>query len=167
MSYPDHLLNADRGLDSDEEDGHKLNARLKYLNRSLDSFWRRWRRENLLELCEAHHHYHSSGEPQLVEGDIVVVYADNQPRSCWKLGRIERVLIGADGHKRAATVRVSNNGHTSTLDRPIQHLYPLEVVPHADADAMSEPENEEACKPTEEETLPEQPDSRPRRSAAT
>ena len=32
---------------------------------------------------------------------------------------------------------------------------------------MSEPENEEACEPTEEETLPEQPDPRPRRSAAT
>ena len=32
---------------------------------------------------------------------------------------------------------------------------------------MSEPENEEACEPAEEEMLPEQPDSRPRRSAAT
>ena len=32
---------------------------------------------------------------------------------------------------------------------------------------MSEPENEEACEPAEEETLPEQPDSRPRRLAAT
>ena len=115
----------------------------------------------MLELHEAHRHYHSSGEPQLVEGDIVVVYTDNQARSCWKLARIERVLIGADGHKRAVTMRVSNNGRTSTLDRLIQHLYPLEVVSHADADAMSELENEEACKPTEKETLPEQPDSRP------
>ena len=84
----------------------------------------------MLELREAHRHYHSSGEPQLVEGDIVVVYADNQPRSCWKLGRIEKVLIGADGHERASTVRVSNNGRSSTLD---QHLYPLEVVSQADA----------------------------------
>ena len=40
MNYPDHLLNAGRGLDSDQEDSHKLNARLKHLNHSLDSFWR-------------------------------------------------------------------------------------------------------------------------------
>ena len=50
MSYPDHLLSTDHGLDSDEEDSHKHNARLKHLNHSLDSFWRRWRREYLLEL---------------------------------------------------------------------------------------------------------------------
>ena len=32
MSYPDHLLNADRGLDSDEQDSHKLNVRLHLIN---------------------------------------------------------------------------------------------------------------------------------------
>ena len=161
MSYPDHLLTADHGLDSDEEDGQKLNARLKHLNYSLDSFWKRWRREYLLELREAHRHHRSSGESQLVEGDIVVVYTDNQPRSCWKLGRIERMIIGADGQRRAATVRVSNNGRTSTLNRPIQHLYPLEVASHADGCEQKD------CEPTEQEILLEQPDPRPRRSAAT
>ena len=84
----------------------------------------------MLELCEAHRHHRSSGEPQLTEGDIVVVYSDDQPRSFWKLGRIEKVLQGADGQRRAATVRVSKNGRTSTLNCPIQHLYPLEVVSH-------------------------------------
>ena len=63
VSYPDHLLTAGFGLDSDKE--------------------------YLLELREAHRHHHSSRDPQLVEGDIVVVYSDNQPR---KLGWIERVL---------------------------------------------------------------------------
>lgn len=153
MSYPDHLLTTKYGLDSDNEDnedGHKLNARLKHLNHSLDSFWRRWRREYLLELREAHRHHHSSGEPRLAEGDIVM-YSDNQPHSCWKLGQIERVFIGADGQKRAATVRVSKKGRTSTLDRPIQHLYPLEMVSHADA--APEQENKEACESTEHETL--------------
>lgn len=165
MSYPDHLLTFEYKLDSDEEDGHKLNARLKHLNYSLDSFWKRWRREYLLELREAHRHHRSSGKTQLSEGDIVVVYTDKQPRSCWQLGRIERLFIGSDGQKRAATVRVSKNGRTSTLDRPIQHLYPLEIVSHEDAE--SEKETEEACESTERETLPEQPASRPRRSAAT
>ena len=52
-----------------------------------------------------------------------VVYADDLSRSCWRIGWIERVIIGADGQRRAATVRASKNGQTSTLDRLIQHLY--------------------------------------------
>ena len=40
---------------------------------SLDLFWRRWRREYLLELCEAHCHHRSSGEPQLSKGDIILL----------------------------------------------------------------------------------------------
>ena len=84
----------------------------------------------MLELREAHRHHRSTGEPHLTEGDIVVVYSEDQPRSFWKLGRIEKVLQGADAQQRAATVRVSKNGHVSALNRPMQHLYPLEVVSH-------------------------------------
>ena len=38
--------------------------------------------------------------------------------------------MGADGQIRAANTRVSKKGRSSTLDRPIQHLYPLEVASH-------------------------------------
>ena len=168
MSFPDHLLTAN--CDIEDDVGYKLNNRVKYLNRSLESFWKRWRREYLLELREAHRHHRSSGEAQLAEGDVVVVFSEDQPRSCWKLGRIERVILGADGQIRAATVRVSKNGRTSTLDRPIQHLYPLEVVLRT-VDDTSEQETERARDTTvEAESIPKQPNvhsSRPRRSAAT
>ena len=70
MSYPDHLLTNNYGLDGDP------------LTHSLDSFGRRWRREYLLELYEMQHNHHSSGKLQLVEGHIAVVYSDNQPHSC-------------------------------------------------------------------------------------
>ena len=46
MNFPDHLLAANQEIESDDEDC-RLNAHLKYLNQSLDSFWRRWRREYL------------------------------------------------------------------------------------------------------------------------
>ena len=139
MSYPDHLLTTTDEFEDDEVVGHKLNARFKHLNRSLNSFWKRWRREYLLELREAHRHHRSSGTSELNVGDIVVVYSDDQPRSCWKLGRIERLFTGNDGNRRAATVRVSKNGHISMLDRPIQHLYPLEV---SQADTVTQRETE-------------------------
>ena len=139
MNFPDHLV-VNHKVDSEGEDS-QLSARLKHLNRSLDAFWRRWRREYLLELREAHHHHRSSGKPQIAEGDVVVVYTEDQPRSCWSLGRIERLITGADGQTRAATVRVSRKGRVSVLDRPIQHLYPLEVVPSSDP--VPEEENED------------------------
>ena len=85
-------------------------------------------------LREAHRHHCSSGESHLSEDDIVVAYSGDKPRSCWKLGRIEEIIVGADGQKRAATVRVSEKSRVSNLDRPIQHLYPLEVSPPYDAE---------------------------------
>jgi hypothetical protein len=89
MNFPGHLLATSHDSECDV-DGCDLNARLKHLNRLLDSFWKRWRREYLLELREAHRHHRSNGD--LSEGDIVTIYSDGQPRSCWKLGRIERMI---------------------------------------------------------------------------
>ena len=167
LSYPDHLT-VDHEEDSDV-DASPLNTRFRHLNQLLDGFWSRWRKEYLLELREARHHHRSSGEPQLAEGDIVVVYSDDQPRSFWKLGRIEKVLQGADGQRRAATVRVSKNGRTSTLSRPIQHLYPLEVVSHNYSVAEPEDNPEDEPRSDEPRLEPERSgisSTRPQRLAA-
>ena len=83
-------------------------------------------------------------EPHLTEGDIVVVYSEDQQRSLWKLGKIERIFQGADAQQRAATVLVSKNGCMSTLDRPIRHLYPLEVVSHNFTSTQSDSSLEDA-----------------------
>ena len=48
---------------------------------------------------------------------------DDAPRSQWKLGVIEELVRGNDGFVRLVTLRTAN-GRT---DRPIAHLYPLEV----------------------------------------
>ena len=50
MNFPDHLV-VNHEVDSEGADS-QLSARLKHLNHSLDAFWRRWRREYLLELCK-------------------------------------------------------------------------------------------------------------------
>ena len=151
MNFPDHLV-VNHEVDSEGEDS-QLSAQLKPLNRSLDAFWRRWRREYLLELRETHRHHRSSGKPQIAEGDVVVVYSEYQPCSCWSLGRIERLITGADGQMRATTVRVSRKGHVSVLDRPIQHLYPLEVVPSSDPAPEEENEDNVSDEEPASETL--------------
>lgn len=45
-------------------------------------------------------------------------------------------MTGADGEVRAVSVRVTNDGRSSTLCRPIQHLYPIEVRDSQDRDAI-------------------------------
>ena len=81
------------------------------------------------------------------QGDIVVVYSDDQPRSCWKIERVEHIIEGADGHARAARICVSGKGRTKILNRPIQHLYPLEVAAPIEVDDT--PQREEIQDVTE------------------
>ena len=158
MSLPHCLTD-----DVDEEvDSEAFNNRLKYLNRTLNSFWKRWRKEYLLELREAHRHYRSSGAPQIVIRDVVVVHVEGQPRGHWKLGVIERVMVGADGVVRAALVGVTTKGRSSTLCRPIQHLYPIEVR-HTQEEATQE----EAVNPEPRDDPERKPTmKRPTRDAA-
>ena len=64
---------------------------------------------------------------------------------------------------------MSKNGRTLTLNRPIQHLYPLEVVSHNSS--VAEPEDNPVDEPRSEDPRPEPEQSsisstRPKRSAA-
>ena len=116
----------------EDDSGHEvLTKRARHLNRSLNQFWTRWRREYLLELREAHrqHQGHTNPTPVSVD-DIVVVHAENQPRGFWRLGKITELVKGCDGNVRGAIVRVPGKGRQATsLHRPLQLLYPLEE-PH-------------------------------------
>ena len=48
-------------------------------------------------------------------------------RGLWKLGRVRELIPGVDGNVRGAFVRVQSGGGHSTIKRPVQRLYPLEV----------------------------------------
>ena len=133
--------------DDGDEKGFKLNSHVTHLNRSLNCFWKRWRREYLLELQEAHRLRCANHGLQMSQGNIVVVYSDDQPRSCWKIGQVEHIIEGADGHARAARICVSRKGRTKILNRPIQHLYPLEVAALIEVDDT--PQREEIQDVTE------------------
>ena len=141
---PSHLLTGHRilslpdnpKLNEEEEDEEfnlierkQLTRRARHLNRTLNTFWTRWRQEYLLELREAHR-YHP-GSPNVVPikvGDVVVVHSSEQPRAFWKLGRVVEVVRGRDGQIRGAKLRVSGKGRqATTLHRPIQRLFPLET----------------------------------------
>ena len=126
-SLPDHLFDADSESDYSPNSRLIVNKRVRHLQTILEHFWNRWRREYLLELRE-NHRYHSHGRVDTVSiGDVVIIHEDT-PRGLWRLGVIERKLIGRDNEIRGAVVRVkSGQGPSSFLKRPIQKLYLLEV----------------------------------------
>ena len=111
-----------------------LSRRMAYLNRNLDHFWKRWKTEYLMELRDCHRYGEaraSRGTYTVQMGDIVLVHRETSPRGLWRLGKVESLKKGADGHVRSATVRVHSKGTRSILlNRPVKRLYPLEVNCH-------------------------------------
>ena len=106
-----------------------LNKRLVYLNRVVDQFWTRWRREYLVSLRDSHRQRRSPGEGSSIDvGDICVLFDPSCPRTFWKLAQVNDLIVGQDGQVRGAVVRTtSKGGSVSILRRPLQHLYPLEI----------------------------------------
>ena len=137
---PSHLLVGFRLLtlpdppvpDDDPEfagDAQDLTRRMAHLNKCLQGFWKRWKKEYLMELTEFHCTRLKKGlEYTLEKGEVVTVYDKGHPRGMWRLGRIEDLIEGADGRVRGVLVRVaSKKGCTKVFRRPVQHIYPLEI----------------------------------------
>lgn len=102
--------------------GQQLVRRWRYRSTIADNFWRRWRKEYLLELRSAHLSKPtvSSG---LQAGDLVLLKEDHLKRHLWKTGRITETFKGRDGLVRSCKLRLPGGAE---VRRPIQLLYPLE-----------------------------------------
>ena len=130
MSLPDGPYNTELSEDVSVVTSD-LSKRMIHLNTVLEHFWKRWKREYLLELRESHRHANhppkKSHCSEIAEGDMVLVHEDSKPRGFWKLAKVESLIIGADGLTRGAVVKVASTGRPTVLRRPVQLLYPLEV----------------------------------------
>lgn len=100
-----------------------LRKRAKFLLRTKDAMWRRWTAEYLRSLRECHRLKHGDKKCTLATGDLDVIQSFGRNRNCWPLGTVEELIEGRDGVVRGAKLRAGR----SHLERPIQHLYPLEM----------------------------------------
>ena len=126
-TLPDDTVPPD--ADDDYTPG-SLTRRAAHLAKTLRKFWRRWKREYLQELREFHRaSQRRESSSSLQTGQVVTVYDEGHPRGLvWRLGRIEELCPGADGKIRGMHVRViSKGGQVKIIQRPIQHIYPMEV----------------------------------------
>lgn len=125
-SIPDDVV-----CDGDDDDDYKVGVtrRFRNLARKRVHFWNRWRREYLTDLREHHKQGNKTGTRRVSIGDVVLVYEENVKRGEWKLGKVERLIVGKDQEVRGARVKVStrDTGKPVYLNRPVQKLYPLEV----------------------------------------
>ena len=174
---PSHLLTGYRVLslpdpdtpnddpDFSSDSAACLTRRMHHLTKSLQQFWRRWKREYLLELREHHRTQLSRGETRIPEvGEVVTVYDEGHPRGLWRLGRVECLIEGVDGVVRGVKVKVvSKKSHAKVLRRPVQHIYPLEVCqPRETGTHNLETKNSDECEtPTTASSS-----ARPKRKAA-
>ena len=100
-----------------------LRKRAKYIKKCKDTMWKRWTNEYLRGLRERHNLKHRRSSGTVEKGEVVIIKGDEKDRNQWKLGIVEEVLPGKDGVVRAVRLRAGRN----QLERPIQHLYPLEL----------------------------------------
>jgi hypothetical protein len=151
MSLPDHFSYSESEDYNPDGSTVLLTKRLMHLNRLLEHFWNRWRREYLVELRECHRRLYKSSSDVISVGDVVIIH-DDSPRGFWKLGLVERLIEGRDNEVRGAVVRVkSGQGASSFLKRPIQRLYPLEVC-HSESDRTKPEDKDVTAEPSAEET---------------
>ena len=101
-----------------------LRKRAKFLKTCKDNLWRRWKREYLTALRERHNLTHKANKFQPKIGDVVIIKTDNKHRGTWPLAVVTEIYPGKDGIVCAVELKTAHG----TLERPIQHLYPLELT---------------------------------------
>ena len=102
---------------------YDLQKRAKYLGKCKDAVWSRWTREYLRGLRERHRLKHKGDSTYPAEGEVVIIKSDEKNRARWKMGAVIDVITGQDGVVRGAKLRTPK----SVIERPVQHLYPLEL----------------------------------------
>lgn len=100
-----------------------LRKHAKFLQKTKDAMWRRRTTEYLRALRERHRLKHGNKQSSLAVGDVVIIKSPERNKNSWPLGIVERLIVGRDGVVRGAGLRAGR----SHIERPVQHLYPLEL----------------------------------------
>ena len=96
----------------------RLSNRVNYINILFIHFWSRWTREYLPPL-QVRNKWKQGSNSSLDINDIVLISEDNVRRGAWPIGRVVKVITGADRVPRTARIRTKNGEFT----RPFQKLY--------------------------------------------
>ena len=122
LMFPQSNIVPERELETIQD--HELRKRARHLRKCKEILWKRWSSEYLRGLRERHNLKHHGKSTSLKIGDVVIIKSEDKNRGKWPLGIIQELYPGRDGIIRAVRLRAGK----SYLERPIQHLYPLELA---------------------------------------
>ena len=107
-----------------DEEPIDLRKRAKHLAKCKEKLWMRWSSEYIKSLRERHNMKSDASDMSATPGDLVMIRGDVPNRGTWRVGVVDSLIVGKDGVTRGANVRT---GKSSTLQRAVQQLYPLEL----------------------------------------
>ena len=120
---PNHLLMLQRNSPMDVtgiNTGLLFREKWKHLESLVDTFWKQWSREYLLNL--QHRDNRKLPLPNLTTGDLVLMMEPNLPRGEWRMGIVTDVTRKLrDGYVRSVGLRTSK----SHYERPVSKLVKL------------------------------------------
>lgn len=100
-----------------------LTKKLRYREQITNHFWKRWRKEYLLELRSANFTTPTNSPSNFKVGDVVLIHEDNVKKHLWKCGLVKELFFGRDSKVRSCELQTSSG----RIKRPIQLLYKLEL----------------------------------------
>ena len=96
-----------------------------HIRKVLSDAKERWVKEYLTEL-RCHHQQRKIGNAQcLMVGDLVLIKEDKKRRHLWKVGKINKLILGRKDIVRGAIVSLGDG--KQNIRRPLELLYPLEA----------------------------------------
>uniref|UniRef100_A0A914LDH4 Integrase catalytic domain-containing protein n=1 Tax=Meloidogyne incognita TaxID=6306 RepID=A0A914LDH4_MELIC len=113
-------------------------------------FWVKWKNEYLLSLREQYKKLSTSNDRWPKEGEFVLLFDSNTPRSLWPTARVTDIFQNTKGIPDTVSLKLIHSGRQTT--RSISHIYPLELQPFNSnqkdfSDSLSEMENEKEQTP--------------------
>ena len=115
---------------------------------------KRWTREYMRALRERHDLKYKKEKKTPSLGEVVLIKNDSRNRGKWNIGVITKLFKGRHGVVHGARMR----SRKTTIDRPIQNFYPLELSTRP---TSSEDDSEE-----QKSLNPDAREFRPKRAAA-
>ena len=89
MSLQDNRSSEAEDSDTDVQP-QDLDRRMRHLSNVMNHFWKRWRKEYLLELRNSHRNVTQHSSNRVVSiGDVVIVHDEDQPRGKWCIGKLK------------------------------------------------------------------------------
>ena len=110
--------------DYTEDDGStEMKRRSRYIKKCKESIWKQWNAEYLQALRERHNMKHKVKKMKIFIEDVVLIKNEDRNRRKWKIGIVDKLYYGRDDVIPAVQLRSGK----SFIQRPIQHLYSLEL----------------------------------------